>query len=93
VTCKPTTRTIEVNGHSRRVSTEQCTTKLVTAPVVFPSGSDVTATLSRSSVVYATGRGNNSRVELSARRTIKPGHYVLALRRGRSTTRVPVTIG
>ena len=74
VTCKPTTKTVEVDGHNRRVSTEQCTTKLVTAPVVFPSGSDVTATLSRSSVVYAAGRGNNSRVELSARRTIKPGH-------------------
>ena len=59
VTCKPTTRTVEVDGHSRRVSTEQCTAKLVTAPVVFPSGSDLTATLSRSSVVYATGRGNN----------------------------------
>ncbi len=93
VTCKPTTKTVAVDGHNRRVSTEQCTTKLVTAPVVFPSGSDVTATLSRSSVVYATGRGNNSRVELSARRTIEPGHYVLALRRGRSTTRVQVTIG
>jgi hypothetical protein len=93
VTCKPTTKTVAVDGHNQRMSTEQCTTKLVTAPVVFPSASDETATLSRSSVVYATGRGNNSRVELSARRTIKPGHYVLALRRGRSTTRVQVTIG
>lgn len=93
MTCKSATKTVEVDGRNRRVSTEQCTTKLVAVPVVFPSGSDVTATLSRSSVVYATGRGNNSRVELSARRTIKPGHYVLALRRGRSTTRVPVSIG
>lgn len=93
VTCKQTTRTAKVDGHNERVTTEQCTTKLVTGRVVFPSGADVTATLSRTSVVYASGRGNASRVELVARRTIKPGHYVLALRRGRTTTRVQVTIG
>lgn len=82
-----------VGGHSRRVSTEQCTTKLVSGPVVYPSASNVTATLSRASVVYASGRGNGSRVELSVRRTVKPGRYVLALHRGRNTTRLQVTLG
>ena len=92
VTCKQTTKTVKVDDHNRRMSTEQCTTKLVSAPVVLPSGSGVIATLLRGGVVDATGRGSSARVELIARRTLKRGTYVLSERRGRTTTRLQVTL-
>ncbi len=92
VTCKQTTKTVKVDGHNRRMSTEQCTTKLVSAPVVLPSSSGVIATLLRGGVVDASGRGSSARVELIARRTLKRGTYVLSERRGRTTTRLQVTL-
>jgi hypothetical protein len=92
VTCKQMTRTVKVDGHSRRVSNEQCATQFVAAPVVLPSGSGVIATLLRGGVVDASGRGSSARVELIARRTLKRGTYVLSERRGRTTTRLQVTL-
>lgn len=78
VTCKPVT----VRGKT----TEQCTTKLVSKPVKFkvaPAGDR--ATLSRGGVVYATGASatlgrGRSRLILTDRRTLRPGHYLLTLR-------------
>jgi len=92
VTCKLLTRTVTVHGHTRRVTTEQCTAKLVSTPVVFGSGSNVAATLSRGGAVYASGRGTSTRVELTVTRTLKRGTYVLTERRGRTTTHLQVTI-
>jgi hypothetical protein len=92
VTCKQTTKTVTSGGHSRRVAMEQCTTESVSAPVVLPSGSGVIATLSRGGVVDASGRGSSARVELIAHRTLKRGTYVLSERRGRTTTRLQVTL-
>ena len=91
VTCRQVTRAVTVHGHTGRVTTERCTTKLVSTPVMFPSGSSVSATLSRGGVVYATGRGSSARLELTASRTLKRGTYVLTERHGRTTTRVQVT--
>lgn len=92
VTCKLLTRTVTVHGHAGRVTIEQCTTKLVSTPVVFPTGSSVSATLSRGGVVYASGRGSSARAELTASRALKRGTYVLTERHGRTTTRVQVAI-
>jgi len=92
VTCKLLTHTVTVRGHTSRVTTDRCTTKLVSTPVAFPSGSSVSATLSRGGVVYASGRGSTARLELTASRPLKRGTYVLTERHGRTTTRVQVTV-
>jgi len=92
VTCKAVTRTVKVRGRRRRVTTEQCTARLVSGTVSFTVGAQDVATLSRSGAVYAIGRVAGTRVVLQARDTIRPGRYVLTERRGRSTTRREVTI-
>jgi hypothetical protein len=72
VTCKAVTRTVKAHGHSRRVTAEQCATKLVSGTVSFTIGAHGVATLSRSGAGYAIGRVTGTRVVLQARREVIP---------------------
>ena len=92
VTCQKLTRSVRVHGHTRHVTQEKCTGKLVSGPVNFTVSASAAATLSRSDIVYASGGVSGSRLVLGARRRILPGRYLLTERRGATTIRQRVTI-
>jgi hypothetical protein len=100
VTCKTVTKTVTnmVSGkkHKAREKVHKCTGRRVGTTVqVTVSGPSGRATISRGRVVYATGTnltigGGRWLLLLTERRALKPGRYMLTLRRrhdGRWSTR------
>lgn len=83
VTCSPVTKTIKVQGKSKKVKLKKCTTKLVSGVVKFTATSS-RATLSRGGMVYAVGSAvlarGGEQLALSARRALNAGRYQLTLR-------------
>ncbi len=95
--CTKVTKTVTVERHTKFVTEQQCTTKLVSGTVKFTStGTPVTAVLSRAGIVYATGIAVHTHLTLHPRRALRAGRYTLTLtsghRRGRKTTREELTI-
>jgi hypothetical protein len=93
VTCTTVTKTVRIHGHRKRVTDEQCSTKLVSGTVKFTISARTVATLSHSGIVYASGWVSGPQVTLAARRAITPGRYTLSEHRGRVTTRRQVSVG
>ena len=93
VTCTAVTKLEKLHGRGRRVTIEQCATRVLsgTARISFTAGQ--TATLTRAGIVYATGTaGAGGRATLEQRRALTPGTYLLTERRGATTSRRAVRI-
>jgi len=82
VKCRTIYKTITVNGHTKKVARERCTTKLVSGKVTFTTKL-ARARLTRAGVTYATGTSRHARLVLYSRRKLRAGSYTLILRRHR----------
>ena len=102
VRCKTVTKTItKTINHKRqqvKVTQLQCTARLVTGPIKFTTaGAAVKASISRGSVLYATGvsvptGAGHSQVILRELRRLRAGRYTLTLRHRRRILRREITI-
>lgn len=94
VTCKTVTTHVGKGRHRRKVHHRRCTTRLVSGPVKFTTGTKARATLSRGHTVYAAGTqrvgGPVRGFALHARRRLRQGRYRLRITVG--TLRVERTI-
>ncbi len=104
VTCATVTKTVTrtLHGVKKKVKVTRhvCSTKMVSGPVTFTTASVDRAVISRLGIVYATStalrNGGRTRLILSRKRSLRPGHYTLTLTTTRQhhhhTTRQTVTI-
>ena len=76
MSCTTVTNTV----NKRRVTRQRCTTRLVSGTVTFTT-TPARATLTRAGIVYATGTADLGRLVLHTRRAVRPGRYLLILRR------------
>jgi hypothetical protein len=77
VTCKTVTVTNHKGKKGRKQTRQQCTTKLISSPVSFPT--TARATLSRHRVTYAIGTASPTGLVLHARGVVHAGRYTLTL--------------
>ena len=101
VVCHPVTQTVTTHGRKHKVTTQSCTTRLVSGPVRFTTtGVRSNATVTRGDVTYATGLAvpmgaDRWQLALTRRiRQLRPGRYTLTLttRHGRHRTVQRTTI-
>ncbi|MHB1837756.1 MAG: kelch repeat-containing protein [Solirubrobacteraceae bacterium] len=81
LTCATRTMHVRRHGHMRTIHRRRCTGVTVGASLSLAGKADATATLRRSSTVYATGLLRGGRLILDTRRKVSAGRYTLTLRR------------
>jgi len=79
VSCKTVTKTVDVHGHQRNLTSHDCTTKRMSGTVKFTT-TFARATLTRAGVTYATGTADLTHLVLHAHRRVPNGRYTLLLR-------------